>query len=182
MLKWCDHDRRFKEFTEFINAVVFGTLHYNEGRFLYAYDTHLREVCDYFEDRAGDLLIMDICGGDGWEKLCPFLGVPVPSVPFPDLNKGKNKHSVRAWITELERAADDIAALIPVGDVFILVDESKFGSKVAQFYRLLGRARTHVDSHRHAHRKGKVMPLGWERGELLTVPCGVMAACGDRRT
>lgn len=29
------------------------------------------------------LLIMNILEGDGWEKLCPFLGVPVPEQPFP---------------------------------------------------------------------------------------------------
>lgn len=29
------------------------------------------------------LLIMDITSGDGWEKLCPFLGVPIPPHPFP---------------------------------------------------------------------------------------------------
>jgi hypothetical protein len=34
------------------------------------------------------LLVMDITAGDGWDKLCPFLDVPVPSVPFPHLNKG----------------------------------------------------------------------------------------------
>lgn len=31
----------------------------------------------------GDLLIMDICGGDGWDKLCPFLSLPVPGESFP---------------------------------------------------------------------------------------------------
>ena len=25
---------------------------------------------------------------DGWEPLCKFLGVPVPDVPYPHLNKG----------------------------------------------------------------------------------------------
>ncbi len=29
------------------------------------------------------LLVMDICAGDGWEKLCPFIGAPIPSTPFP---------------------------------------------------------------------------------------------------
>jgi hypothetical protein len=30
---------------------------------------------------------MNLVEGDGWEKLCPFLGVPVPSVPFPHLHR-----------------------------------------------------------------------------------------------
>lgn len=29
------------------------------------------------------LLVMDITAGDGWEKLCPFLGVDIPDKPFP---------------------------------------------------------------------------------------------------
>src|SRR5208283_3567968 len=33
------------------------------------------------------LLVMDITAGDGWEKLCGFLGVPVPDAPFPYLHR-----------------------------------------------------------------------------------------------
>lgn len=33
-----------------------------------------------------DLLLMDICGGDGWDKLCSFLSLPVPDGPFPHLD------------------------------------------------------------------------------------------------
>lgn len=30
-----------------------------------------------------DLLRMNICAGDGWEKLCEFLEHPIPDEPFP---------------------------------------------------------------------------------------------------
>ncbi|MEB3265092.1 MAG: sulfotransferase [Cyanobacteriota bacterium] len=33
------------------------------------------------------VLRMNICAGDGYEKLCPFLGLPVPDVPFAWANK-----------------------------------------------------------------------------------------------
>jgi len=33
------------------------------------------------------LLVMDICGGDGWEKLCPYLEKPIPDIPFPHKNR-----------------------------------------------------------------------------------------------
>lgn len=33
------------------------------------------------------LLVMDIAAGDGWEKLCPFLGREVPDAPFPWRNR-----------------------------------------------------------------------------------------------
>ncbi|MBA3569657.1 MAG: hypothetical protein H0W28_09975, partial [Pyrinomonadaceae bacterium] len=29
------------------------------------------------------LLVMDITAGEGWAKLCPFLDVTIPAVPFP---------------------------------------------------------------------------------------------------
>ena len=29
------------------------------------------------------LLVMDITAGDGWEKLCPFIGADIPDRPFP---------------------------------------------------------------------------------------------------
>ena len=46
------------------------------------YLQHNRNVYDAVpSDR---LLVMDIAGGDGWEKLCPFIGRPVPSnLTFP---------------------------------------------------------------------------------------------------
>jgi hypothetical protein len=42
---------------------------------------HERGVLAHFADRPGDLLVIDICGGEGWEKLLPFLAGAMP--PFP---------------------------------------------------------------------------------------------------
>lgn len=42
-----------------------------------------KKVNEYFRDRPDDLLIMNICAGEGWEKLCPFLGLSIPEVKFP---------------------------------------------------------------------------------------------------
>jgi 3'(2'), 5'-bisphosphate nucleotidase len=41
---------------------------------------------DYFKDRPQDLLVIDVTAGEGWEKLCPFLGKPTPDIPFPKAN------------------------------------------------------------------------------------------------
>jgi hypothetical protein len=83
--------RELSEFDAFVRAVVFGTVGFNPDRFSYVYDTHERNVREYFKDRPGDLLILDICGGDGWDALCEFLGLPVPPVPFPHERKGDNR-------------------------------------------------------------------------------------------
>ena len=42
------------------------------------------------------LLVMDITAGDGWEKLCGFLGLPVPDLPFPHEHHGLSPASRRA--------------------------------------------------------------------------------------
>lgn len=51
------------------------------------YKKHNTEVQEYFKDRPNDLLVVDFTKGDGWEKLCPFLGKDIPTTPFPHYNK-----------------------------------------------------------------------------------------------
>ncbi len=46
-----------------------------------------REIDQYFHGRESDLLVIDIPSGEGWEKLCPFLGVAIPAVSFPWHNR-----------------------------------------------------------------------------------------------
>lgn len=62
-------------------------LRQREGLPTYRYQEHIEEVKSYFEDRPADLLIMCFESGDGWEKLCGFLGIPTPDVPLPILNR-----------------------------------------------------------------------------------------------
>lgn len=69
---------------------LYGTIHFDREKFLAGYERYHQEVKDYFAGRENDLLIMDICQGDGWEKLCPFLGIPIPDAPFPIKNAKKN--------------------------------------------------------------------------------------------
>lgn len=51
------------------------------------YSCHMRRVNDHFVGRT-DILYLDICSGEGWEGLCPFLGKPIPEHPFPAVNAG----------------------------------------------------------------------------------------------
>ena len=48
---------------------------------------HEREVMRYFEGRPEDLLVINVAAGDGWEALCAFLNVPVPTATFPYTGK-----------------------------------------------------------------------------------------------
>ena len=63
----------------------------NEEIFLARYERHNREVMEYFANRASDLLVLRITEGEGWEKLCPFLGVSVPERPFPRENTAEQR-------------------------------------------------------------------------------------------
>lgn len=49
-----------------------------------AFLSHNQSVRDFFLKKPNCLLEMDIVAGDGWEKLCPFLGKPDPNRMFPD--------------------------------------------------------------------------------------------------
>jgi len=50
---------------------------------------HEKEVIAYFKSRPGDLLVMNIPDGDGWDKICSFISFPIPEHPFPHLHKTK---------------------------------------------------------------------------------------------
>lgn len=65
---------------------VYGSVEFEPSRFRRIHRRHVRAVRRYFRGRPGDLLVMDICAGAGWEVLCPFLGRPVPDEPFPHRN------------------------------------------------------------------------------------------------
>lgn len=50
------------------------------------YHAHNAEVRAYFAGRD-DFLAINFEQGEGWEQLCPFLGVSPPAVPFPHANR-----------------------------------------------------------------------------------------------
>lgn len=62
---------------------VFGTQNFSHDRYAYIYDFHTKAVLEYFKYRKNDLLILDICSGEGWNKLCNFLNVEIPEHSFP---------------------------------------------------------------------------------------------------
>jgi hypothetical protein len=63
----------------------------NEERYVARFRQHERDVRAYFADRPDSLLILGITSGEGWEKLCPFLGCAVPDQPFPHRNTASER-------------------------------------------------------------------------------------------
>jgi hypothetical protein len=66
-----------------LHKELYGQKGFNAEIFLARYRRHNAEVCDYFRERPSDLLVMHMDGGDGWNQLCPFLGVVQPETPYP---------------------------------------------------------------------------------------------------
>ena len=73
----------------------------NENVYIERYERHNREVLEYFRDRPGDLLVMDIPDDAGWKKLCEFLGHDVPDRPFPHANKASLSRRIKNWFKKL---------------------------------------------------------------------------------
>lgn len=63
----------------------------NEDIYIKRFISHNIGVQNYFKDRPEDLLIMDFSKGDGWDKICTFLGVDIPNMPFPHANKATDR-------------------------------------------------------------------------------------------
>lgn len=79
-----------------IHTALYGTSEFDAPVFLERYRRHNREVRAYFAGRSQDLLILDITRGQGYELLCPFLGLPVPETPFPHWNRTESSWRVLA--------------------------------------------------------------------------------------
>ncbi len=85
---------------------------FNEEKFRVGYKRFVEGVLDYFKDRTDDLLIINVSKGDGWEKLCPFLGKSIPDVPFPKSNVTQirwfNLHELASGVRSSSSGLKDI--------------------------------------------------------------------------
>lgn len=73
---------------------IYGSTMPSGGDLVRAYDFHYDNILKKVEEYNLDCIIMDICNGDSWDKLCPFLNKSVLTMPFPkrDINKKKNSY------------------------------------------------------------------------------------------
>jgi hypothetical protein len=69
-----------------VNRRLYGIEDFDRDTFSKAYDKHLADILQHFAGREQQLLLLNICAGEGFEKLCPFLGKPVLAQPFPQKN------------------------------------------------------------------------------------------------
>lgn len=67
---------------------VYGQIEFDRDVFSAIYDTHDADVRSYFKDRKQDLLILNICGGDGIYRLLSFIDAQNDkTLTFPQINK-----------------------------------------------------------------------------------------------
>ena len=91
---------------------LYGTPVFDREKFAAGYERFVNGVMEYFAHRPQDLLVIDITGGEGWEKLCPFLGKPIPEQPFPKANVTRIRWMDLAAIEAVARtAAESLAHL-----------------------------------------------------------------------
>ena len=83
-------------FSKILHMELYGTSSYDHEKCVSAFEKHSRDVISYFKGREGDLLVIDIPGGDGWDKLCAFLDRPVPKIEFPKLYTSEERNAKRA--------------------------------------------------------------------------------------
>lgn len=66
-----------------LNWKILGSTRLNEKCLRAGYRQHNQTVMNYFK-YSDRLLVMNICDGDGWDVLCPWLDVPRLNVSFPN--------------------------------------------------------------------------------------------------
>jgi len=69
---------------------LYDTTVFDAEKFSAGFDRHVAKAKEYFRGREKDFLVIDLVGGEGWEKLCPFLGKPSPDAPIPKENVSRS--------------------------------------------------------------------------------------------
>lgn len=88
------------EVRRFLWAAVYGCHEFDPQYLSRAYDEHVARIQAYFRDRSSDLLVLDVWGGEGWEKLASFLGCASPDQPFPPMEKSLSGKSAEPEVTD----------------------------------------------------------------------------------
>jgi fructose-1,6-bisphosphatase/inositol monophosphatase family enzyme len=92
---------------------LYGTPVFEEERFRQGYERFTSGVLEYFRDRPSDLLVLNVSNGEGWEKLCPFLGRTRPEVPFPKANVTRIRWTRIEDVIDIAREAAALAPQLP---------------------------------------------------------------------
>ena len=80
-------DGRIPDWLKEISVRCYGQWDYEPTVWSNVYRLHLHSVLEYFQHRESQLLVLNICGGQGWQELCSFLYCQIPNIAFPARNQ-----------------------------------------------------------------------------------------------
>lgn len=87
-------DRRLRAY----RRQTYGAETFDRARYAASFEAHREAVPRFFAGRDEPYLALDLTQDPGWERLCEFLGQPVPDEPFPWRNRVRAKGGARrAW-------------------------------------------------------------------------------------
>jgi hypothetical protein len=121
--EWAERHEAFRRFSRFITPAVYGVREFQRERFSFVYDQHIHNVMNYFRERPDDLLVLNVCQGEGYDRLCPFLGVPMLSESFPRANTLAEKAHAREWMHRLDAAIAQVERDTAPGARILLLDD-----------------------------------------------------------
>jgi hypothetical protein len=75
-----------------IKYAAYGCFKYDEKNLIKSYREHHADVIDYFKNKPESLLFLDLDKESlTFKAICDFIGVKLPNVPFPVLNKSQKQ-------------------------------------------------------------------------------------------
>ncbi len=80
--------KKFKKWQNEIMIKSYGVVEFDKEIFTRFYNKYNHDVKEYFKNRPNNLIILNIVGGEGYEKLCPFLCKKILKKSFPHKNIG----------------------------------------------------------------------------------------------
>ena len=80
-------DGKFPDWLKELSVRCYGQWNYEPTIWSKVYRQHLHSVVRYFQNRESQLLILNVCGGQGWSELCSFLNCQAPNIAFPHRNQ-----------------------------------------------------------------------------------------------
>ena len=111
--------------------MLYGAATFEPERFRQAFHYHETGVRDYFKDRTGDLLVLDVTKTSGWDELCSFLEEPVPDEPFPFVNKASELDELLVRLLHVTRDIDTVAGISKYSTAYL---ESLFTKRDLENY------------------------------------------------
>ena len=94
-LRQYEYRGKYKGYLLFIQQAVYGypaVPLYDKNAYMEHYKKYNTKVVEYFKNRPGDFLALNLNEPDAFQKICLFIGLnPVHASPIPHLNRSKDK-------------------------------------------------------------------------------------------